>query len=156
MGRFPSVHWSLHCSRHPENRCSVLTGTTLQQFEMELPDGTSTQETVRSCSRWKNQSLVAPKWSKKDKWIGLITRLRHLHWPIPNWCIAVFIFYCLCAWHDGHVEAAHISGLNMSLSHLKLVSDSSFGDQRLKGRVEVKKQSAAYWRICQTHDRLEV
>ena len=154
MGRFPSVLWSLHCSRHPENRCSVLTGTTLHQFEMELPDGMSTQETVRSCSRWKNQSLVAPKWSKKDRWIGLITRLRHLHWPIPNWCIAVFIFYCLCAWHDGHVEAAHISGLNMSLSHLKLVTPF-LGIKDWKDVSRFKKNPVQH-RICQTHDRLEV
>eukprot|EP00435_Cladocopium_sp_Y103_P068291 s673_g31.t1 len=51
--------WTL--AVHPENRCSILTGTTLQQFEMELPDGPSTQEDLgaaRACDHQATAILV--------------------------------------------------------------------------------------------------
>lgn len=92
--------WTL--AVHPENRCSILTGTTLQQFEMELPDGPSTQEDLgaaRACSSRTAQMKVS-------------RRLFHrLHQPADTetltWCQNDLPDLCgelvICE-NDGHLE----------------------------------------------------
>lgn len=88
--------WTL--AVHPENRCSVLTGTTLQQFEMELPDGTSTQDDLGAMSASRTAQMEVSR------------RLFHrLHQPADTstltWCTNELPDLCgelvIC---DGHVD----------------------------------------------------